>query len=334
MSTRILAVAILAACQSVSASDLTTEIVSGQEWQDTDGNRIDAHSGRVLWDPPSQKYFWHGMSVIGQSDSIVWHLVNCYSSQDLLSWTFEGVALNTSHYISRPKVLRHPDGYYVMWMKSTPNVVVAEASSPAGPFALIRQPFKLFGAGIGGATAFADPASSDAFLIYSQKPGPTNDQVRTMSVARLTEDWRDVSVMTASFPGHWEGPAMFFNKKEGFYYMWTSHTSGWNGSFGSVHYSRNMSASTWTQLDYNPTHNHSAWESQSSDIIAYPNDEAENPSFIYIADRFIPYINDGTSGGSRPVWLPICMESGLHNFSIPWADAWKPDQPPCDTLVV
>jgi len=275
------------------------------------------------------------MDVIGPALKSYRRIVNCYSSLDLLSWKFEGEALNTDQYVDRPKVLIHPDGRYVLWMKSSPNVAVAEASSPVGPFTLLSAPFKLFGAGVGGATAFADPASDgDAYFIYSQKPGPTNNQTRTMTVAKLTEDWRNVSAITATFPGHLEGPATFFNKKEGFYYIWTSHTSEWKGSFGQVRYSQSMAASEWTQLGYNPTHNHTAWESQSSDILAYPSPEADDPTFIYIADRFEPFVDDGTSGGSRQVWLPICMGSGLHDFSIPWADAWTPANPPCSTLMV
>ena len=122
------------------------------------------------------------------------------------------------------------------------------ASSPMGPFKLLSLPFKLFGAEIGGATAYADPAApSDAFFIYSQKPGVGNNQTRTMTVAKLTQDWRNVSAITATFPGHLEGPAMFFNQREGLYYMWTSHTRGWNGSPAVVHSSSTMAGSEWKQ---------------------------------------------------------------------------------------
>ena len=301
----------------------------GQDWLDETGRRVDAHSGRVFWDPPSARFFWHGMATIGGKHP-AFHLVNCYSSADLSSWRFEGVALNTSHYVSRPKVLRHPSGRYLLWMKSTPQVAVAEASTPAGPFALLAEPFKLFGAAVGGANAYVDPASpTDAFFIYSQKPGPSNNQTRTMTVARMTSDWRNVSAITATYPGHLEGPAMFFNKTAGLYYLWTSHTSGWDGSPAVVHFSANLGGPTWTPLPYNPTHNKTSWQSQSSDILAFPTPEAPSPLFIYVADRFIPYINDGTSGGSRPVWLPFCGGPGAHNFSVPWVDAWSPAAPPC-----
>ena len=338
-----------------SVATTETGLISpGQDWLDTSGKRIDAHSGRVLWDPPSQRFHWHGMSAVGpvaesdeseagQTDQIDEHefyIVNCYSSADLLSWRFEGVALNTSHYVSRPKVLVHPDGRYVLWMKSTPNVLVAEATSPAGPFTLLSQPFTLFGAEIGGATAYADPAApSDGFFIYSQKPGPTNNHTRMMTVAQLTADWRNVSVVTAAFPGHLEGPAMFFNQREGLYYMWTSHTHGWDGSPAVVHSSSSLAGPVWIELPYNPTHSPTSWQSQSSDILTIPNpnplvgsQSASTSLHIYVADRFVPYVNDGSSGGSRPVWLPVCVEPGPSNFSVPWFDDWNPAAPPCAVL--
>ena len=97
----------------LSAAWSTAQIHPAQDWLDAQGNRIDAHSGRVLWDPRSNRYYWHGMSTIGKSAS-EFHIVSCYSSTNLLSWDFAGVALNTTHYVSRPKVLLHPDGRYVL----------------------------------------------------------------------------------------------------------------------------------------------------------------------------------------------------------------------------
>lgn len=353
---RVMMPGILVAALAPSVSAGQMSIRPGLDWLDTSGKRIDAHVGRLLWDPPSHRFYWHGMSIVGldtgdadpqeididdqRSDHLAFHIVNCYSSVDLLSWRFEGVALNTSHYVSRPKVLIHPDGRYVLWMKSTPNVLVAEARSPVGPFTVLSPPFTLFGAEVGGATAFADPVAPDrGFFIYSQKPGPTNRYTRTMTVARLTADWRNVSAITASFPGHLEGPAMFYNRQEGLYYMWTSHTHGWDGSPAVVHSSSSLAGSVWTELPYNPTYDRTSWQSQSSDILSVPSPSPLTRSqststtlHIYVADRFIPYIREGRSGGSRPVWLPLCSEPGRSNFSVPWFDAWSPTAPPCTPL--
>lgn len=294
-------------------------IVPGTDWLDDTGKLINAHSGRVLWDSDSGLFIWHGMLNVGFK--VQDKIVTCYTSPDLISWSYKGVALNTSVYISRPKVLRHSKGHYVMWMKATPGIAVAESSSPFGPFKLLSQPFTLFGAGVGGATAFVDPADIEkAYLIYSQKPGPANNNTRTMTVAPLTPDWRNVSHISATYAGHLEGPAVWYNQTIKRYYIWTSHTHGWKGSPAVVRHASSMDAEAWTPLSYNPTHNQSSWQSQSSDILAWPN-SSHASLFIYIADRFIPFINENKS--SRPVWLPMCQYSA-GDLSVPWTDAWIP----------
>ena len=62
-------------------------------------------------------------------------VINVYSSLDLLSWRFRGIALHSQQYADRPKVVYSAaTGQYVLWVKSTPNVGVAVASTPVGPF--------------------------------------------------------------------------------------------------------------------------------------------------------------------------------------------------------
>ena len=58
-------------------------------------------------------------------------VINVYSSLDLLSWRFRGIALHSQQYADRPKVVYSAaTGQYVLWVKSTPNVGVAVASTP------------------------------------------------------------------------------------------------------------------------------------------------------------------------------------------------------------
>ena len=77
-------------------------IVSGAEWHDTDGNVINAHGGGILYHEGT--YYWYGEY---KGDSTYWNPkvpswecyrteaggVSCYSSQNLVDWKFEGLAL-------------------------------------------------------------------------------------------------------------------------------------------------------------------------------------------------------------------------------------------------
>ena len=70
---------------------LSTYIVPGARWKDTDGNIVNAHGGCVLWDEPSEKYYLIGeykIEEIPEGDGFA-----VYSSDDLAHWTFGGLAL-------------------------------------------------------------------------------------------------------------------------------------------------------------------------------------------------------------------------------------------------
>ena len=71
-------------------------------WNDTDGKPINAHGGGLL--KYGGKYYWYGEYKVGETILPSWATwecyrtdvtgVSCYSSKDLLNWTFEGLALS------------------------------------------------------------------------------------------------------------------------------------------------------------------------------------------------------------------------------------------------
>ena len=76
-------------------------IVPGEVWNDTDGNPINAHGGGILYH--NGKYYWYGEYKKGKTvlpDWATWECyrtdvtgVSCYSSPDMVNWTFEGIVL-------------------------------------------------------------------------------------------------------------------------------------------------------------------------------------------------------------------------------------------------
>lgn len=71
-------------------------------------------------------------------------------------------------------------------------------------------------------------------------------------------------------------------------------------------------ASAWTALG-NPTGSPTSFKSQSTFILPV------NGSFIYVADRFVPYV--GKKLSPRYVWLPITNISKT-GLTVSWHDEW------------
>ena len=64
-----------------------TQFNPGALWYDTDGALLHAHGPGIIWDETMQKYYWYG------ENRNTGRGVNCYSSNDLMNWDFEGWAL-------------------------------------------------------------------------------------------------------------------------------------------------------------------------------------------------------------------------------------------------
>merc|ERR1719401_2461811 len=61
---------------------------SDVHWNDTDGNRIEAHGAGLLQSPIDKRWYWYGESKKGELESPG---VNCYSADTLAGpWQHEG----------------------------------------------------------------------------------------------------------------------------------------------------------------------------------------------------------------------------------------------------
>ena len=107
----------------------------GKTWYDTNGNRIHAHGGSLLY--AEGKFWWYGENKAGITGRATgeacpfWHHgVKLYSSDDLYNWTDEGFMVQESddiqnpfhpkHIMDRPHVLyNEKTKTYVLWAKTT-----------------------------------------------------------------------------------------------------------------------------------------------------------------------------------------------------------------------
>lgn len=133
-------------------------IVNGAPWPDANGVHINAHGGGILSDRGT--YYWFGEhKTPGEGGNLANVGVHCYSSQDLIHWQDEGIALAVDPegsgsdiekgcILERPKVVRNArTGRYVMWFHLEPKGKgyggarsgVAVADRVTGPYRFLRS---------------------------------------------------------------------------------------------------------------------------------------------------------------------------------------------------
>ena len=319
---------------TTEASDL--QIVNGTEWLDTSGNPINAHGAGILYH--NGKYYLYGEYKKGNTilpEGASWECyrndvtgVGCYSSPDMVHWTFEGIALpavaddpthdlHPSKVLERPKVIYNArTGKFVMWMhvdsadygKAAAGVAVSD--TPAGPFEYLGS-FRPNNAMSRDQTVFVDD-DGKAYQFHS------SENNATLYISELTDDYlRPTGRYTRNFIGESrEAPAVF--KRNGKYYMISSGCTGWDPNQAELAVADSVMG-PWTVLG-NPC------RGRDAGITFYAQSTYVQPVYgkkdLYIAmfDRW----NKTDLRSSRYVWLPVSFADG--EVTIPWRDKWSLDE--------
>jgi hypothetical protein len=194
-------------------------------WRDTQGNPIDCHEGGLL--RVGAKYFWYGRSYHGNDRGIYGTEgakfrcgINCYSSGNLVDWTFAGRILSypdlgwiTTGTWHRPRVVfNEKTSKYVLWFfclgipdgKPWVKDVVAIADHPTGPFQIL-----------GERKMPIEPSGDLALLVDVDGRGylANGDWRRNGFVLRLTDDFQNatgepVKALPAGHLTEYEGLSM------------------------------------------------------------------------------------------------------------------------------
>lgn len=137
---------------SVACKQKSDVITPGALWNDDNGVHINAHGGGIL--KHSDTYYWYGEhKIAGKAGNVAEVGVHCYSSEDLVNWKDEGIALEVvevaGHDIEKGCILERPKVIYnaknnnfVMWFHleikrfgyKAARSAVAVSDSPTGPF--------------------------------------------------------------------------------------------------------------------------------------------------------------------------------------------------------
>jgi beta-galactosidase len=300
----------------------------GEVWLDTEGNPIQAHGGGILHF--AGYYYWYGENKDGDSwlpeCNLEWDGyrvdaigINCYSSQDLLNWKYEGIVLpavkdNPKHdlhigkVIERPKVIFNKQTKkFVMWMHIDTmdyhyaRAGVAVSETPAGSFTYLGS-IRPDNCDSRDLTLFQD-SDDHAYLIYSSA---WNSELH---ISRLTDDYlKPYGQYARAFVTNIknkgpEAPAVF--KYQHKYFIIASHCTGWNPNPAEYAVAKDVMG-PWKKMG-NPCKGPGAertFDAQGTFVFQ----PAGMPGcFIFMADRW----NKKDLKDSRYVWLPAAIDGEL-----------------------
>ncbi|KAJ7356804.1 galactan 1,3-beta-galactosidase [Mycena albidolilacea] len=289
-------------------------IVPGATWTDTSGNVIQAHGGGFL--KVGSTVYWFGEDKA--ANSALFSAVSCYSSTDLMTWTRQNNALtpiantmiSNANIVERPKVIfNKANSEYVMWFHSdTSNygaamVGVATAKTPCGPYTY-KGSFKPLGAESRDMGIFQDDdAAQTAYLLYA------SDNNQNFKISRLDANYYNITAQVNVLTGSTlEAPGIV--KRNGLYYLFASHTSGWDPNPNRWFVASSISSAFSAQADIAPEPVRTYFSQNNYDFPLGTN-------AIYMGDRWRPTL----LGSSRYIWLPMSWTSGSPQLI--WADVWS-----------
>ena len=276
-----------------------TAFYPGKEWLDTNGKRIQAHGGSVIY-VDGTYYFYGENKEKTDGKNGIWHWgVRCYSSKDLYNWTDLGVIippdledetspLHPSQGMDRPHIIyNEKTGKFVCWIKiiqkdglQTQTIWIADKIT--GPYEMVRKGFEPLGMSAGDFDLVVAP-DKKAYYYFEKVHSET-------ICADLTDDYVDV---TGNYSTHFQHPhppyvreatAHFtYNGKQ---YLITSGTTGYHPNPSEVAVAESYHGPF--RVLGNPHRNdrsNTSFHSQISSVFKVP---GKKNLYIACADRWLP----------------------------------------------
>lgn len=292
-------------------------IRNGTPWYDTDGNVVNAHGVGVL--EHEGRFYLFGEYKTDDRNAFVGFA--CYSSSDLATWSFEGLALpqqpdgrlGPDRIGERPKVLRSAaTGLFVLFAHSDdlgytdPCIVVATSETITGPYAL-RGPLLRDG----------EPLRRWDMGVFEDLDGTAYLLAHEGGIHRLAPDLLSIEETVADdlAPGG-ESPAMLV--RDGTYWLLFSNKTSWERNDNSA-LSAPSPAGPWTHRGLIAPQGSLTWNSQCSFVL-----RLADGRHVYLGDRWsFPH----QASSATQVWLPL--EVSADRIALPeYREAWRLDGGP------
>lgn len=303
-------------------------------WNTKEGQPIYSQGGGIFKfvDPITtlQKYYWYGVHY-QEADiyrnapfvtlpNATFQSVTCYSSTDLVHWTFEGDVLTQAEvnqsgptWVGRLGVAYVKElNRYAMFVQHGNQVLIAVSDSPTGQFTWhqkINMEPMIGTTNTGDQTVFTDDDSGKSYLIYSYGNGRNKIYVSEIGVKDGKVNLLDC---TAVFKGESrEGNCMFkYNHK---YYMMASNIYGWDASYAYYLVAddiRGPYTPTNEMLIMNGSSEDFAHITQTGFFVNVKGSQQE--TVVYCGDRWANFAGNGLGYNQ---WFPIAFDGEIPYFN-------------------
>jgi len=330
----LLFVCFIAICTTNNATGQSYTIKNDVFWNTTDGQPIYSQGGGIFrfTDPVTgiKKYYWYGVHY-AEADSYrnapfvtynkcTFESVTCYSSIDLVNWSFESDVLTKDEVNKSGKTWVGRLGVafiqeinkYAMIVQHGNRVLIALSDTPAGHFTghqEISMESMIGTSNTGDQTVFTDEDTGKSYLIYSYGKGRNKIYVSEIGVKDGKVNLLDC---TQVFKGESrEGNCMFkYNKR---FYMFASNIYGWDASFAYYLVADNIRG------PYEPSNDMMVMKGASEDFAHVTQTGffvnvkgSEKETVIYCGDRWADFAGNGLGYNQ---WCPVSFDGKTPVFN-------------------
>jgi hypothetical protein len=312
-------------------------------WYTKNGIPINSQGGGIFkFDDPitgKKTYYWYGIHYV-EADTyrndpsvtqkgVTFESVTCYSSTDLVNWTFEADVLTNEELKKQPDYRKTWVGRlgvayitelkkYAMFVQHGNGVLITLSDTPKGSFSWHQQismKAMIGTSNTGDQTVFTDEDSGKSYLIYSYGKGRNKIYVSEIGVKKGKVDLLDCKQV---FRGQSrEGNCMFkYNNK---YYLCASNIYGWDSSLSYYLVSDNIRGPYEARNDMlimNGCADDYAHVTQTGFFVTLKGSKQE--TVVYCGDRWANFAGNGLGYNQ---WFPLSFEGHIPYFNS--LDSWN-----------
>ncbi|MEU2424881.1 RICIN domain-containing protein [Streptomyces sp. NPDC007851] len=298
---------------ATEAHAATVSFTTGAARTDQNGNALQLHGLGII--KVGSTWYGFGEDKTGETSSDTsFQDIPCYTSTDLSTWTYQGVALakqtsgdlGPNRVVERPKVIYNAStSTYVMYMHidstdySEAKVGVATSSTPCGSYTY-RGSFRPLGNLSRDLGLFQDTDGTAYLLSEDRNNGLRIDK---LSADYLSAD-TSVAVLGGSGSNSVEAPAMI--KKDGTYYVFGSHLTGWSLN-DNIYATATSLSGPWSAFRNFAAPGTHTYGSQTANVITVQG--SSGTTYIYAGDRW----DTSNLGASKLIWLPMTIRGTTVN---------------------
>ena len=307
---------LLAACKAAGpAGSPVRAIVSGVAWFDRDNNEVNAHGACIVKE--NDLYYLFGEYKTDTSNAFVGFA--CYSSSDLVDWTFEKLVLprqadgllGPGRVGERPKVMKSPStGEFVMYMHCD-NLGYTDQYIGYATCPTVNGDYEFRGPLL---TGDGKPVRKWDMGAFQDSDGRGYLLTHSGFIYSLSDDYRSVDSIVVQDVVHGESPAIF--KHNGTYYWLFSNLTSWERN-DNFYMTATSLTGPWTKQGLIAPEGKRTWNSQTTFILPL------DTMFMFMGDRW-SYPVQGSA--ATYVWQPVTISpDGLlmpefHQAWRPWED--------------